>query len=352
MLELVHSDMCKLMRTTSIGGGRFFLTFIDDFSREMWVYVLKSKREVFEKFVDWKALVERQSEHKIKVFKSDNGREYTSKRFDEFLHIHGINRHTSAPYTPQQNGVAECANRTIVEMARSMIHSKGLGKQFWAEAVCNAAYTCNWCPTTVVYGMTPEEAWSGKKPSISHLCVFGCIAYARVPDEKRSKLDAKGIKCLMLGYCEGTRAYRLMCLETKKIIKSPDVTFFEDMEDLEKCPSGRNEGSDHMVDSFPKSNQEEGIVDDLEDDEEQEEDLGDGEKHVEAPSAPSGSLKASKAKEVAPKPPQPTSSTQEDHQTLQESRYSSRVRKPLGELWMNHIQISPKCKRTSKCGIH
>ena len=118
-----------------------------------------------------------------------------------------------------------------------------------------------------------------------------------------------------------------MCLETKKIIKSCDVTIFEDMEDSEKCSSGRNEGLDHMVDSFPKSNQEEGIEDDLEDDDEQEEDLGDGEKHVEAPLAPSGSLKASKAKEVAPKPPQPAPSTQKEDQTLQESRYPSRVRK-------------------------
>ena len=181
--------------------------------------------------------MERQSEHKIKVFRSDNGGEYTSKRFDEFLCIHGMARHTSTPYTPQHNGVAERANRTIVEMARSMIHLQGLGREFWAEAVCNAAYTRNRCPTRVVYGMTSKEARSGKKPSISHLRVFGCIAYAKVPVEKRSKLDAKGIKCLMLEYCEGMRAYRLMCLETKKIIKSPNVTFFEDMEELEKCAS-------------------------------------------------------------------------------------------------------------------
>ena len=87
VLELVHSDVCGPMRTTSMGGGRYFLTFIDDFSRKLWVYVLKSKREVFEKFVEWKALVERQSEHKIKVFRSDNGGEYISKRFDDFLHI-------------------------------------------------------------------------------------------------------------------------------------------------------------------------------------------------------------------------------------------------------------------------
>ena len=85
------------------------------------MYVLKSKREVFEKFVEWKALVERQSEHKIKVFRSDNGGEYTSKRFVEFLCIHGIAMHTSTPYIPQQNGVAERANCTIVEILRSMI---------------------------------------------------------------------------------------------------------------------------------------------------------------------------------------------------------------------------------------
>ena len=92
-----------------------------------------------------------------------------------------------------------------------------------------------------------------------------------------------------------------------------------------------------MWDSFLKSNQQEGIGDDLEDDEEQEEDLGNGKKHVEAPSAPSGSLKASKAKEVAPKPPQPSPSTQEEDQTLQESRYPSRVCKSFGEWWKNHI---------------
>ena len=141
----------------------------------------------------------------------------------------------------------------------------------------------------------------------------------------------------MLGYCEGTRAYGLMCLETKKIIKSLDVTFFEVMKVLEKCPSGRNEDSDHVVDSFPKLDQDEGIEDDLEDDEEQGEDLKDGKKHEEAPSVLRGSLKASKAKEVAPKPPQLAPSTQEEDQTLQESRYPSRVCKSLGEWWKNHI---------------
>ena len=220
ILELVHSDVCGPMKTLSMGGARYFLTFIDDFSRKVWVYVLKSKNEVFDKFVEWKTLVEKQTEHKVKVLQSDNGGEYMSKAFDMFCSKEGIARQTSAPYTPQQNGVAKRANRTIVEMARSMMHAQGLGLDFWAETVCTAAYTCNRCPSRAVQTMTPEEAWSGKRPNVSHLRVFGCIAYAKVPDARRTKLDAKAIKCLLLGYCEGTKAYRLMCMETRRLSRA------------------------------------------------------------------------------------------------------------------------------------
>jgi len=89
------------MKTTSMGGARYFLTFIDDFSRKVWAYMLKAKSECFEKFKEFKALVERQSEHNIKVLRSDNGGEYMSKQFGDFLKEHGIARQTSAPYTSQ-----------------------------------------------------------------------------------------------------------------------------------------------------------------------------------------------------------------------------------------------------------
>ena len=180
----------------------------------MGVYV-ESKGEVFVKFVEFKALVEKQSEHKIKAFRSVNEGEFTSKAFEHFLQAHGIERQLSTPYTPQQNGVAERANHTIVEMARSMLHHQNLNKNLWAEAVVTAVYTRNRCPTSALLGKTPEEAWSGKRPTITHMRVFGCIAYAKVPDEKRTKLDAEGTMCMFLGYCVGTKAYRLMCLETK-----------------------------------------------------------------------------------------------------------------------------------------
>jgi transposase InsO family protein len=199
-LEIVHSYVCRSMRITSIGGAKYFVTFIDDFSRNVWLYVSKTKYECFIRFEKFKAFVETQSEHKIKTFRLDNGREFMSKAFMKFLMEHGIAKETSTPYWPQQNAVAERANRTIVEMARSMIHAQKLDKSFWAEAVVNTVYTNNRCPTRALEHMTPEEAWSERKPSVAHMRVFGCLAYAMVPDEKRGKLDAKGTKCLFLGY--------------------------------------------------------------------------------------------------------------------------------------------------------
>ena len=162
------------------------------------------------------------------MFRSDNDGEFMSNQFGEFLKKQGIARQTSTPYTPQQNGVAERANRTIVEMARSMLHAQNLSLDLWAEAVVNAVYTRNRCPTSAVPNMTREQAWSRRQPRVDDIHTFKCIAFAKVPHSQRTKLEAKATKCLFLGYCEGTKAYRLMSVETKKILRSRDVTFVED----------------------------------------------------------------------------------------------------------------------------
>ena len=104
------------------------------------------------------------------------------------------------------------ANRTIVEMARSMLHAQKLDKSFWVESVINAIYIQNRCPTRALDYITPKEAWSRRGSRIAHIRMFGCVVYAMVLDAQRGKLDAKGTKCLFLGYWEGTKAYRLMCL--------------------------------------------------------------------------------------------------------------------------------------------
>jgi len=184
------------MKTTSRGGARYFVTFIDDFSRKIHVYLLRTKGEVFDKFKEYKALVDNQTDMKIKTFRSNNGGEFVSKKFDNFWHECGIQRQTSAPYTPQQNGVAERANRTIMECVRSMIPTQGLDLEFWAEAVNTVVYIKNQCPTKAFESKTPQEAWTGRKPNVSHLRVFGCKAFAHILDEKKSKLVSNSIFCV------------------------------------------------------------------------------------------------------------------------------------------------------------
>jgi hypothetical protein len=130
VLEIVHSDVCGPMKNMSLGGARYFLTFIDDFSRKMWVYPLKAKSECFERLKEFKALAEKEVDSHIKVLRSDNGGEYTSNQFEAYLKAQRIAHQTSTPHTPQQTGVAERANRTIEEMARSMIHGQGLDWSF------------------------------------------------------------------------------------------------------------------------------------------------------------------------------------------------------------------------------
>eukprot|EP00253_Pinus_taeda_P033571 PITA_33571 len=171
-LEIVHSDLCGPIKT--------------------WVYFLKNKSEVFETFQNFKALVETQSEMRVKVLRTDRGGEYISKEFLRFCRENGIHKQFKASYTPQQNGVAKRKNRTIMDMVRSMLKAKHLPNDYWAEVVHGAVYILNRCPTKAVMNKVPEEAWSGRKQGVTHMKVFGCVAYAHIPDQLRKKLDNKG----------------------------------------------------------------------------------------------------------------------------------------------------------------
>ena len=178
------------------------------------------------KFREYRAAVEKQLSLSIKAVRSDNGGEYIGELRRELVRD-GIRVETSAPYTPEQNGVAERMNRTLVESARSMIHAQGLGQEYWAEAVVAAAYIRNRVISRSTDGKSPHELWYGKKPTVRHLRVWGCIAYAHVAQEKRSKFDAKAVKCIMIGYSESSKAWRLWDTERKRLIVSRDVTFNE-----------------------------------------------------------------------------------------------------------------------------
>ena len=132
-----------------------------------------------------------------------------SKEFDAFLAGRGIKHQFTVPYTPQQNDVAERKNTSLMEMARCMVKSQQVPHVFWLEVVMCAAYILNRCPTKYLQSITPYEAWHGKKPSIGHLRVFGCLAYALVPMQQRRKLDDKAVKCIFVGYSAESKGYRL-----------------------------------------------------------------------------------------------------------------------------------------------
>jgi transposase InsO family protein len=209
ILELIHSDVFGPIPIPSLGKSVYYVSFIDDFSRNTWIYFLRKKSEVFDKFKEFKALVENQTEKKIKVLRTDNGGEFYGNEFKEFCKKCGIARQKTTPYTPQQNGVVERMNMTLMEKARSMLSGVGLGQEFWAEAVGTTCYLVNRSPSSTLDDKTPHEVWSGKKPSLQHLRVFGCDAYVHVPKKNRSKLDKKVEKCIFIGYKYGVKGYKL-----------------------------------------------------------------------------------------------------------------------------------------------
>jgi hypothetical protein len=194
-LELVHTDLWGPSPIASLGGSWYYVTFIDDSSRKVWVYFLKNKSEVFEIFKKWRAMVETETDLKLKCLRSDNGGEYIDGGFKEFCAANGIRMEKTIPRTPQQNGVAERMNRTLNKRARSMRLHAGLPETFWADAVNTAAYLINRGPSVPLEFRIPEEVWSGKEVNLSYLKVFGCVSYVHIDSDARSKLDAKSRKC-------------------------------------------------------------------------------------------------------------------------------------------------------------
>ena len=182
-LQCVHSDVCGPMPVDSIGGKRYFVTFIDDYTRCCKVYFMKNKSEVFNKFKEFELCTTNECGLSIGTLRSDNGGEYLSKEFVSYLQSRGIHHELTAPYSPSQNGVAERINRTLMESARAMMGQAGLPERHWAEAVATAAYLRN--RTALKEKKTPYEKWCERKPDLSHLRVFGCMAYAYVSLDTR-----------------------------------------------------------------------------------------------------------------------------------------------------------------------
>lgn len=246
ILELVHSDVCGPM-SESFGGKRYFVTFIDDFSRLTVAYPIRCKSEVFEKFVNFHRFMSESSGHKLRVIRSDNGGEYVSKKFQQYCNDNGIEQQFTTPYSPQQNGLAERANRFLVEMARTLLIDAGMDKRFWAESLVTAVYIKNRTPAKKIDYLTPYEIWYGKKADISNFRVFGSYVYAHIPKEKRVKFDSKAKKYRFVGYQDGIKGYRLVDPATNQIIVSRDVRFDEVSSSSTTCRVEKSRSSNSIV---------------------------------------------------------------------------------------------------------
>jgi len=230
ILHTVHSDICGPMAVTGLMGERYFATFIDERSGRMAIALLKYKSEVFERFKDYQAKVERETGKKIKVLRSDGGGEYTGNTFRNYLANEGITQRITPPYTPEHNGIAERANRTIMEMVRCMLFDSGLGQEFWGYAALTAIHIINRLPGSTHNNRTPFELRFGSPPSISHLRVFGCTVYRQIPAANRNKLDRRAQKCRLIGYTEesGSRVYRVYNEGPKQVSVRRDVVLEEE----------------------------------------------------------------------------------------------------------------------------
>ncbi|KAM0004298.1 putative RNA-directed DNA polymerase [Helianthus debilis subsp. tardiflorus] len=199
ILDLIHSDVCGPMKTRTLGGCLYFVTFIDDHSRKVWANTLKSKDQVLDVFKQFHALVERQTEKKLKCIRTDNGGEYIGP-FDAYCREKGIRHQKTPPKIPQLNGLAERMNRTLAERVRCLL------------------------------------VWSGKDVSYDDLRVFGCNAFVHIPKDERTKLDVKTKPCIFVCYGRDEFGHRFYDPISKKLIRSFDADFIEDqsLKDIEK----------------------------------------------------------------------------------------------------------------------
>ncbi|KAD5961432.1 hypothetical protein E3N88_12905 [Mikania micrantha] len=207
-LELVHADLCGPITPSTLAGRRYFLLLVDDYSRYMWVYFLKTKDEAFGCFKSFKEMVELQGKTKVGTLRTDRGGEFNSEEFNQFCSMNGIQRHLTAPHTPQQNGVVERRNRTIMGMTRSLLKGMNVPDPFWAEAVRHSVYLLNRTGTKAVKDKTPHEMWKDTKPQLHFLRVFGCMAYAKKLGTQQQKLSDRSEALVHFGIEEGSKAYR------------------------------------------------------------------------------------------------------------------------------------------------
>ena len=232
---LCHADVWGPAQTTTLGGARYLLIFKDDFSGYIVSKFLKVRSEVTAEITYYAARLKTETGKCLKIFRSDNAKDFVNNSTAEFFNKKGICHQLTAPHTPQHNAVVERTNRTLIDSTRARLKAKDMEDQFWGEAGACSTYSLNrTLSRTAVERKTPYELWTGKKPDVSNLLIFGSTVYVHVPAANRQKLDAKGIKCWYMSHCENTKGIRAWDPVARKILISRDYITEEETDSQPK----------------------------------------------------------------------------------------------------------------------
>ncbi|KAH9107492.1 hypothetical protein AeMF1_017171 [Aphanomyces euteiches] len=221
----VHTDLWGSTKTTSPNGAKYFIAFTEDATNYVWVKFLAKKSDAYDAVLEYIPWLERQTGVKLKTLRSDGGGEYVSEKLEGYLRSCGIHHEVSTPNRQWQNGTAERMNRTLVEMARTMLLHANAPKHWWAEAVNTAAFLRNRTLNTKTADKTPHEMIRGTRPKIASLKVFGCVCWRR--NTAQDKTASRANKCIFLGYSETKKAYKVYDVEERKVTYTVDCTFNE-----------------------------------------------------------------------------------------------------------------------------
>ena len=209
--------------------------------------MLQCKSDAFEAFKHFKSLAETEKGVKIKTLRSDRGGEFTSDEFSKYCLEHGIKRQLTAPYSPQQNGVLERKNTTIVSMVRALLKAKDLPRELWGEATSTVVYILNQSSTKTLQGQTPHEMWTTTKSSVDNMRIFGSIVHVKETKGHLSKLEDKSKPMIFIGCELGSKAYHCFDLVNSKVIISREVIFEEE----EKWTSSMQGENSHSLTFLP-----------------------------------------------------------------------------------------------------
>nr|GEZ78307.1 retrovirus-related Pol polyprotein from transposon TNT 1-94 [Tanacetum cinerariifolium] len=226
-LHLLHMDLCGPMRVASINGKKYVLVIVDDYSRYTWTHFLRSKDETPEVLIDFLRIVQRGLQAQGRVVRTDKGTEFLNQTLHAYFAAEGIQHQTSVARTPEQNGVAERRNRTLVEAARTMLSAAKVLLFFWAEEITTACFTQNRSLVIPRHEKTPYHIINDQKPSVKFFHIFGSVCYIVRDGEDLDKMKEKGDECIFVGYSTQSRAYKVFNKRTRVIMESIHVNFDE-----------------------------------------------------------------------------------------------------------------------------